>query len=278
MPLGLFAPAPLAILCVRRGFGLFAICCVLGMGALFGLSQIAGAASFLFAVAIPAFLIARGLARGWAPEWVVGAAAGVLTVATLVALQFTLPDGVRAWVGQLVNQLIDTYAAQGAPEQMVHALKDQAGPLSDFAYHMLPATVAFTGILLGAASLLTTRAWLARRPDFGPAPFDPLAWHLPDPWIWALIAAGVLLLLPHPWAKVAGGNALGVLALFYAFQGWAVVACIFKVKGIHWAVRTAFYALLILWPVLSLFLVLVGVFDTWTDLRRVRPRPETDAD
>lgn len=278
MPLGLFAPAPLAILFLRRGLPLFLVCCALGMGALWGLAQVAGTASFLFAVAVPAFLIARGLARRWAPEWVVGAAAGVLTLATLAGLYLTLPDGVRAWVGQLVNQLIDTYAHQGAPEQMVHALKAEAGPLADFAYRMLPATVAFTGILLGAASLLTTRAWLARHPEAGPAPFDPLAWHLPDPWIWALIAAGVLLLLPHPAAKVVGGNGLGVLALFYGFQGWAVVACFFKAKGVHWAIRTAFYALLVLWPVLTLFLVLVGVFDTWTDLRKVRPRPEADAE
>jgi len=274
MPLGLFAPVPLAILCLRRGLPPFLVCCGLGMGALAALEQGAGAASFGFAVALPAFVVARGLTRDWAPEVVVGAIAVPLTMATLVALHLTLPQGLEAWVGQLVGQLIDTYAHQGGPPDMVEALKAQAGAMTTFAYHMLPATVAFSGILLGAVGLLSARAYLARRPGPGPLPFDPLAWHLPDPWIWALIAAGALLLIPYPAAHVAGGNALGVVALFYAFQGWAVVACIFKVKAVHWAFRAAFYALLVLWPVLSLFLVLAGVFDTWTDLRRVRPRPD----
>jgi uncharacterized protein YybS (DUF2232 family) len=274
MPLGLFAPVPLAILCLRRGVGALAACAVLGMAALGALEQGPGAASFLFAVALPAFVVARGLTRAWTPEVVVGAVAVPLTVATLVALQLTLPDGIRAWVGQMVDQLIDTYAKQGGPASMVEGLKAQAPNLADFAFHMMPATVAFSGILLGAASLLAARAYLARRAVPGALPFDPLAWHLPDPWIWALIAAGVLLLIPHPAAHVVGGNALGVIAVCYAFQGWAVVACIFKAKQVHGAIRAAFYALLVLWPVLTLFLVLAGVFDTWTDLRRVRPRPE----
>jgi uncharacterized protein YybS (DUF2232 family) len=271
LPLGMFAPAPLAILGVRRGLPVLLAAAALGLAAVGLAADVTGALSFLFAVGLPALLIALGLTRGWAPEAVVGAAAAALTVATLAALHVLLPEGVRPWVGRLVDESIAVYAQQGAPEAMVQSLKAQAGAYADFFYHMLPTAVAWSGMALAAGSLLLARAFFVRRPEPAARLFSPLEWHLPDAWVWALIAAGALLLVPHPAARIAGGNALGVLALAYAFQGWAVVAHLFRAKQVHRAIRVAFYLLLVLWPVLSLFLVLAGVFDIWTDLRKVRP-------
>jgi uncharacterized protein YybS (DUF2232 family) len=277
MPMALFAPAPLAVLCVRRGEPVFLACALLGLAAAGLAWGVGGAGAFLLAVAAPAFLIARGLTRGWAPEWVVGAAAALLTGATLGALTATLPDGIGPWVAGLVSQSIDLYAQQGAPEPWVTALKEQREQLTAFFHHMLPMGLAWSGMALATASLLAARAFFVRHPHPAATPFAPLTWHLRDEWVWALIAAGALLLVPYPPARIAGGNALGVLALAYAFQGWAVVGYIFEAKAVHRAVRIVFYLLLLLWPMLSLFLVLVGVLDIWTDLRKVRPRPDAAA-
>jgi uncharacterized protein YybS (DUF2232 family) len=278
LPLGLLAPAPLAILCVRRGLPVLLGCVAVGAVALGTLGGPPGGAAYVLVAGVPALLIARGLARGWPPEGIVGAAGAVVAAATLGALHLLLPDGIRPWVKQMVDQTIDAYARQGGPDEMVRALQAQAEHLAHLLYDMLPLGVAATGILLGAASLLVTRAYLARRPVAGVTPFSPLAWYLPDTWIWALIATGALLLVPHDWARIAGANALGVVALAYGFQGWAVTQSIFHAKGVHPLLQAVFYLLMLLWPVLAVFLVLAGVLDVWTDLRKVRPAAEEDGD
>lgn len=274
MPLGLFAPAPLAVLCVRHGQVAMLLTAALGVAGLWGGQGAEAAVAFVFAVGLPAYLIGRGLKAGWPPEVVVGVCAALLSLATYAALRLGLPDGIRPWVADLVTRTIDLYAAQGVPEETVAMLRDRAEPFTDLFFHLLPLVLMTSGIALGTASLLSARGWLARRKTEGLAPFSPLAWHLPDTWIWALIVAGILTLVPHEGAKVAGQNALGVMAIAYSLQGWAVVASIFHTRKVHALLQGAFYAVMVLWPPLAAALVLIGLTDVWTDLRKVRPRAE----
>jgi len=273
-PLGLFAPAPLAVLLVRKGGIAMLLTAALGAAGLWGAQGAEAAAAFAFAVAVPGYLIGRGLKAGWHPEWVVGASAALLSASTYAGLHMALPDGIRPWVAGLVNQTIDLYARQGVPDATVAMLRDKAGPFADLFYHLLPLVLMTSGLALGTASLLAAWGWLARRKTEALAPFDPLSWHMPDTWIWVLIAAGVLTLVPHEGLKVAGQNTLGVMAVAYAIQGWAVVASIFHHRKAHALIQGAFYAVMILWPPLAAALVLIGLTDVWTDLRRVRPQPE----
>jgi len=274
MPLGLFAPAPLAILCVRHGQAAMLLSAALAVAGLWGGQGPEAAAAFTFAVAVPAYLIGRGLKAAWPPEVVVAVSAAVVSVATYAALRMALPDGIRPWVADLVTRTIDLYAAQGVPADTVAMLRDRAEPFTDLFFHLLPLVLMASGLALGTASLLSAWGWLARRKAEGIAPFSPLTWHLPDTWIWGLIAAGVLTLVPHEGARIAGQNALGVMAIAYSIQGWAVVAGIFHNRKVHALVQGAFYAVMILWPPLAAALVLIGLMDVWTDLRRVRPQPE----
>lgn len=274
MPFGLFAPAPLGVLRARHGDGPFWLTALLAAAALFlGLGP-GTAAGFLCAVAVPAWIVGRGLKSSWPPELVVVSVAAFLTLATYGALHLALPDGIRPWVTDLVHQTLDLYAKQGAPDATVAVLRAREARLAEVFFQMLPLATMASGMALATASLLTARLWLTRAEGPGAVSFEPLSWHLPDTWIWALIAAGLLTLVPHAWARVAGANALGVMAVCYAFQGWAVVASVFRARRVHVLVQAGFYALMLLWPVLVLALVMVGLTDVWTDLRRVRPRPE----
>ncbi len=271
-PLGMFAPAPLAVLCVRRGQAAMLLTAAVGVAGLWGAQGTGAAAGFFFAVAVPAYLIGRGLARGWPPEVVVGAAAALLSAATYAALHLALPDGIRPWVGNLVTQTIDLYANDGGNEAKVALLRARADGFTDTFFHLLPLVLMTSGIAQGTASLLAARGWLTRRGQTSVA-FSPLAWHLPDTWVWALIAAGILTLMPQEATKVAGQNALGVLAVAYALQGWAVVAGVFHSRGAHPLLQMAFYGVMVLWPPLVAGLALIGLTDVWTDMRKVRPAP-----
>lgn len=269
-PFTLFASAPLAVLCIRRGETVFLGASAAGavLAGLFMGGPTAGA--FLLSVAFPAILISRGLAFRWRPEKVVGIAAVVITVCALVALEAMLPGGIRPWVGELVTQNIAAYKAAGAPKDMVAMIEGQADAYARFMFRIMPMAFMWSAMALTVAGLLATRAYFARRPHAAVvlSPLD--RWHLPDNWVWVLITAGVLALVPVGTMQVVGGNVLGVMALAYAFQGWAVLAHQFEARRVHQAVRIAVYLILLLWPVFVLLLVAVGVFDVWTDVRRVR--------
>jgi len=271
LPLMLFTAAPLAVLCVRQGESVFLTTAAIGLvgtGLVLGPS---GAAAFLVAGAVPALLIGRGLAFQWAPERIVGPVVVIAAVATLATL--SQGDGLRAWVAQVVDQIVAGYKAAGLPPEVVDTLTQQAASLTTTLYHISPMLFTWGGMLLGTAALLATRYFFTRYPH--PAvTLTPLTrWHLPDVWVWGLIGAAVLAMVPEVSIRVCGKNLLGVLALAYAFQGWAVMVHVFRARRVHPAIQGFCYLTLLLWPlsVIGLaILLLAGVFDMWTDVRKLR--------
>ncbi|MFQ5507721.1 MAG: DUF2232 domain-containing protein [Leptospirillia bacterium] len=270
MPLAMFAPVPLVILAMRRGLSTAMGTGILGavlLGIPLGVPVTIG---YLVAVVVPAFCIIQGLIAGWRPEKTVGIGALFVAVLTLGILSASLPDGLRVWVGELVVETITAYEEAGAPAEQVGMMRQQSEAITDFLYHICPLTFAWTGMLLMVASFLASRALITKISN-GAVTFLPMArWHLPDEWIWALIAAAVLVVLPVPAARIAGGNLLGVLLLAYGFQGWAVLAHFFKTRQVRPILQTAIYMTFVVWPVLAIPLVMLGVFDMWSDARGVR--------
>jgi len=281
MPLAMFAPTPMAVLAIRRGESLFLGMAALGAvlcGLLLGPPS---AVAYLFVVALPALLIGRGLAFDWAPEKIVGIAAVILTAVTITALEALAPGGLRPWIAELVTQTVEMYRQAGAPPEMIGALESRTDSTATFLYYITPMAFMWSGMGVAAAGLLATRAVFQRQPHPAVTLTDLTRWSLPDSWIWGLIGSAVLLLLPVDPLRILGGNVLGILSLAYAFQGWAVMVYVFRAKQVHIAVQAGVYVALLLWPVLAIFLVGLGVFDLWTDVRRVRqpepPAPDTPA-
>jgi len=276
MPMALFAAAPMAVLCIRKGESVFLATAATAIVAAALVMEGASAGAYALTVAFPALLIARGLAFGWRPEKIVGICAAVISVLALLALNAALPDGVRPWIAQVVADNIALYKEAGAPTDVIAMLERQADAYARWMFNMMPMAFVWSGMALTAASMLATRAYFSRRPHPAVALTPINRWHLPDTWVWVFIASAVLMLLPIGESKALGGNLLGILALAYAFQGWAVMAYLFEHKGVHPAVRYAVYMILLLWPVFVVFLVLIGIFDVWTDSRKVRNEPPAD--
>lgn len=274
MVLAVFAPAPLAVLCIHRGESVFLGATLVALtleGVLFGGG---GAGLFLLVVGVPAFVIARGLAFGWRPEVVVGVPALVVTGAAFVTAGRAGPDGMRGWIEQSVQQLVAAYRQSGVPPETIQQMEQSAGFMVDVLHRISPLMFIWAGAAVALCSLMAARLFFSRRPDpsVSLAPLD--RWFLPDAWVWGLIASGVLVLVPNHAARTAGLNLLGVMFLVYACQGWAVVAHFFRTRQVHAFVQAVFYlGLLLLWPlslILVAMLVALGVFDVWADTRRVR--------
>ncbi|HRP08023.1 MAG TPA: DUF2232 domain-containing protein [Gemmatimonadales bacterium] len=96
----------------------------------------------------------------------------------------------------------------------------------------------------------------------------------PDPYIWLVIVAGALALAPLPagWSLLARNVVVFLLAV-YAGRGLAVIQTALVPAPTAMAVLLSVAALFLL-PLALVVATLVGLADTWLDLRRRMAPPE----
>lgn len=95
-------------------------------------------------------------------------------------------------------------------------------------------------------------------------------WRLPDWLIWGAILAGLCIVLPFNAMNIIGMNLLIFFGTFYFLQGMAVFSSLLFKWSVPPPARMAIFLLLILVQVYAIMLLIIlGVADTWIDLRRV---------
>ena len=284
----LFAPLPIAFFSWKMGrvpgIALFA----LSFGLLVAVFQIGGfvdSLPFFLVLGSAGLIIPEVLKRRHGIEKTVGlsAAALVALIAAIVAGYAQASDrGVldmlRSYVSDSIAYSIALYEEIGIPQDQVSALRESAGDVAAWivehgAALFLTSTLFFIWInVLGMRTLLQGRD--PSFPDFG----DLTCWKMPDWVVWLVIAAGVLIIVPERSAQVAGLNALIILLFLYLLQGLAIVQFFFRQKSIPGYLRALFYALIVLYQYLLVFISAVGLFDIWVDFRKMnRPASDTTA-
>ncbi|MBX6362251.1 MAG: hypothetical protein IRZ00_00155 [Gemmatimonadetes bacterium] len=125
--------------------------------------------------------------------------------------------------------------------------------------------------LLGLASVSGLAiAWsLARRGADGLRPLREFRFR--DELVWLLIAGIVLMVLPlsSPALVRAGANLMAFMGALYALRGVAVLLAVLGTPGVG-GVFLAALATLLIPPLVMVATVLVGLTDTWLDLRARR--------
>ena len=119
--------------------------------------------------------------------------------------------------------------------------------------------------------------WLWRRLTARDA--NPLAalpeFRFRDELIWVMVTAVVLLVLPlGEIATRAGANLAVFMGALYALRGVAVLFAFVGMPG-PFGLASGFVIGLVLFPMLFPSAVVLGLTDTWMDLRTrtLRPRP-----
>lgn len=156
-------------------------------------------------------------------------------------------------------------------------LEEWSGGVSDAIYQAAELEALLYPALLALASLagLGVAWWayrrLSRREHRPLAPFREFRFR--DEVIWLLIAGIVLVLIPtvgegagHSLALRAGSNVLTFVGALYALRGAAVVLALVGAPGIGGALLGAVIVFL-LYPLVLAGSLLLGVTDTWIDLR-----------
>lgn len=186
--------------------------------------------------------------------------------ASFAELDSTVADRLRASATAFVSTWRESPAFEQVGEQVTTAL-----------YEAVELQALVTPALLALSSLAALAvAWWGYRRMSGSEqrPLAPLReFRFNDGLVWLLVAGIVLMLLPlHEVAGRAGSNLLTFMAALYALRGLAVLLVLGGSPG-PLGVLIGAVLFLLLYPVVVVTTVLVGLSDTWLDIRTRRRAP-----
>jgi len=148
--------------------------------------------------------------------------------------------------------------------------------LSDRSIHyfarLLPGIIIAMTVAQAAFCYGIARAAIARRPGADavlPAQPPLSSWHAPDTWVWGLIGALALLVIPDETAKLTGWNFVVLFATLYLAQGIALVDYFLRKMQLRALARGVVHTIILALPTI-VFVVALGVVDVWADFRKVR--------
>jgi hypothetical protein len=170
-----------------------------------------------------------------------------------------------------------TAQAVAAWQQLGASESGDVASVGDLLYRFAELQVMLFPALLALATLagLAVAWWGYRRLSAGEhEPLRPLReFRFPNDLVWLLIVGLALLLLPiGAEAARVGSNLLTFMAALYALRGLAVLVVIGGVPG-PLGMLFGLLAVLFLYPLVMTATVLVGLTDTWLDIRARRRAP-----
>lgn len=192
-------------------------------------------------------------------------AAAVATAAVVVAV-------LGSWV-ELDWTVSNHYAAAAESAGRVWGGSEEAERMVELAAQ-LPARLFPALQAIATVAGLAIAWWMYGRLAGRGEPLGRLTeFRFPDLLVWVLIAGVALLVLPvAEWADRLGGNLVFFMAALYALRGLAVlVALVMAMVGAQVPVLLVLAVVgLILYPIVAAGTLLLGVTDTWLDLRSGR--------
>lgn len=103
-------------------------------------------------------------------------------------------------------------------------------------------------------------------------------WRLPEPLVWGVIVAGLLLFTTENLLSGISMNVLIVLGLAYFFQGLAVLTFLMERWTVPLPVKGFLYLLLVVQAYGILILMVLGLTDVWLDFRKPKPAADKPED
>ncbi len=206
-----------------------------------------------------------------------GALAGALAVtATILAVrpgEWTVVRWlVESRIRQGLGSALEALRLMQGDGEMSETLVNAAYQTADIQGAVFPAFLGLTSLsALGVAWWLYVR--LARGSDQGVGPLRDFRFN--DQLMWVVIAGlGAVLLGSSPAWSDAGTNALVFMGALYALRGAAVV--LFLYGGLNLLGMIVFlFGLLFVAPIVLMAAMVIGIGDTWLDLRsRSTPQAE----
>lgn len=273
----MFTPVPLILVSMRNGRKEGLITLLIASLIMAALGGWQAAAILFLSFGLMAIATSEGMRRNWKPEQtsLLGGLPPIAVLAAIVVF-YVVRVGknpiteVDAYLRESIAAAAKTYAGMGLTEMaaMVSSIPDS---IIYYLARLLPGILIATSVMQAACCFGIARAILMRKPGTEPIPAQPslVAWHAPDSWVWGLIAALALIVVPQETARLLGWNLAIIFSVLYLAQGAAIVEHYLRKAGIKAIARGLILALILAMPSI-VFVITLGIVDIWADFRKVR--------
>ena len=279
--IALFTPVPLILIYVRGGKqeGVSALIGASAVIALLGGWQ--AAAILFFSFGLMAIGIGEGMRRNLKPEQTT-LLGGFLPIAVMVLIVIFYIARIGKSPVIVAEEYLRGSVAEAAKLYTTMGLKEMAATInavSDTFIHylvrLIPGILIATSVVQAACCYGIARTIILRKSpaEAAAAEASLVLWHAPDSWVWGLIAALTLVVVPQEAAQLIGWNLAILYGVLYLAQGAAIVEHYFRKAGISAVMRGMILALILALPSI-VFVITLGIVDIWGDFRKVRgPAP-----
>lgn len=268
----LVGAVPLALALVRGGLsgtllaaGLALLGAILAVGPL---GALAVGARHLVPGAVLGLAVRRGL--GLVPTLLTVSLAGLGAVALVLSV-LRPGDGFAFLTGRDLEVRVadlERVPARWAVDPGRLGLDDSTRWAGALVRRAAPGVVLSGFLLVALANSLLLRLLLRGRgwPRF-------VEERVPDHLVWAVVAAGTLLVTGHPGLSRLGLSGLVALLPLYAIQGLAVLRHLFQQARCPRLLQGLGFGLCALQPLLLVAVACLGLTDLWVDFRKLRRAP-----
>jgi hypothetical protein len=235
------------------------------------------AAILLFTFGLMAVGIAEGMRRQMKPEQV-SLLGGLLPIAVIgILAAFYFARAGKSPIGA-IEEYLQTSIAEAATIYAKMGLNDMAAMVTSvtdsfvhYLVRLIPAITIATSVLQAATCYGISRAVILKKEVSSPLAGQPslALWHAPDVWVWGLIVALALLVVPNETPRLIGWNLAILYAVVYLAQGTAIVDYYLKKIHIRPFLRGLILAVILAMPTI-VFAIALGIVDIWADFRKVR--------
>lgn len=224
-------------------------------------------------------LLFMSLDRGRSIEAVVVGSAGGMFAAVSVLMLASygswtqMVEDLRAGLTNHLELSFRFYEKMGLSDESIAVLKERTPQIVETILEIMPALIFITfGLIVLVNVYLICRRFPERRASWV-STGNLHEWKGPEWLVWALIASGFALFVSSGEAlKFLALNVLLVTAVFYFFQGLAIVAYYFHKKNVPRFLRGLTYVLIVFEQIFTLLVVGLGLFDLWGDFRRLNKK------
>lgn len=172
-----------------------------------------------------------------------------------------------------LNGTVRLYEKLGFSQESLELLRERTPQIIETVLEILPSLVFIT---LGVVVLINLFLLHRRFPDRRAAWWSNenlREWKGPDSLVWCLIVCGFALFIPGVQVlKTFALNMLLVVAVFYFFQGLAILAYYFHQKNVPFYLRGITYVLILFEQIFTMLVVGLGLFDLWGDFRGLKKK------
>ena len=199
---------------------------------------------------------------------------GVLIYLFLLPKDINLSSFMTEQIKQSMASSINAYRQMGISNSEIDSIKLYSEKLASAFISSIPAWMIVSstiGVLLNY--VVVKKVWNKYIGDGDSSYFESAdleKWSANEYLIWLFIFSGVMLLIPEKSLNTIGLNSLIISLMVYFCQGIAVVVFYMRKKTFPLFLKIIIYGLIIIQPLLLLFVILIGVFDTWADFRKLK--------